>query len=281
MPKRYKRKSFTHLEPHDHNFSSSKRLTKSHWPVAQCQNNTSTQAGTINFDELLPRIDSICDDIQREYRKVPGLILTEDDLKCILYNKLASQPELSCRARTRDRNIHASSVHAEVPWFDESWRLRIKPDITIIEPRHVEILRYRSPRLHWDRNKYFSEGVPRPSKQFGINGKALTFELKFARRGITDSFYRLVRMDYAKIQRLFSILDSRGEGDSVYSYLVILNKYKQNLDKVNLLTRFLEVSGSSYRHKIIYITGRFRRSPISYFTGSGSFSTILRCDPMK
>lgn len=226
----------------------------------------------LNFDELLPRIDIIASQVEREYRKTPGLILTEDDLKCILYNKLTSQPGLSCPARTRDRGIGAIAVHTEVPWFDEDWKLRIKPDITIVEPRHVKILRRRLPRLRIGRDRHLDEIVPRPSKQFGISGKALTFELKFARTGITDSFYRLVRKDYAKIQRLFSILDSRGEGDSVYSYLVILNKYRQNLDEGNPLTRLLATNGSSYRHKIIYITGRFRLNPISAFIGGGSFS---------
>jgi hypothetical protein len=225
----------------------------------------------LNFDELLPRIDTIANEIERDYRMVPGLILTEDDLKCILYNKLTSQPGLSCQSRTHDRSIRASAVHAEVTWFDEAGRLRIKPDITVIEPRHVKILRSRFQRLRLDRDRHDDEFIPPPSKQFGFNGKALTFELKFARKGITDSFYRLVRMDYAKMQRLFGILDSRGEGDSVYSYLVILNKYRQKLDKGNPLTRFLAMNGSSGRHKIIYITGRFRLSPISYFIGNGSF----------
>jgi hypothetical protein len=78
-------------------------------------------------------------------------------------------------------------------------------------------------------------------------------------------------MDYAKMRRLFSILDSRGEGDSVYSYLVILNKYRQNLDQANPLTQFMATNGSSGKHKIIYITGRFRLNPISYFIGKGSF----------
>lgn len=269
MPKINKRKSSVTVPPRNYNLTNTERRTKYLRPTFRENDDTQGRAGTINFNELLPRIDIIFNEIQTEYRRVPGLILTEDDLKCVLYNKLTSQPGLSCQTRTHDRFIRASAVHSEVTWFDESWRLRIKPDLTVIEPRYIKIFRRQLSRL--ERAAHLDEFTPRPSKEFGINGKALTFELKFARRGITDSFYRLVRMDYAKMHRLFNILDSRGEGDSVFSYLVILNKYRQKLDKGNPFIRFLSTHGSSHRHKIIYITGRFPLKTLSHFIGSGSF----------
>ena len=39
---------------------------------------------TLNFSSLLNEIDIVLDEIEVGYQQVPGLILTEDDLKCVL-----------------------------------------------------------------------------------------------------------------------------------------------------------------------------------------------------
>ena len=67
----------------------------------------------------------------------------------------------------------------------------------------------------------FHRGSRLPSKQFAFSGDTITLELKFARNGIDNAMARLIRSDFQKMNRLFRILGDRGEGDSIFSYLVI------------------------------------------------------------
>jgi hypothetical protein len=218
---------------------------------------------TLDINNLLPQIDQVFDEIEQEYQAVPGWMLTEDDLKCVLYKKLTCMPELSEPVRTQDRRIHGTPVHAEVSWFGEDRRLCIKPDITIIEPENMSILHGYVPRTvtygkrpqPQRQETVRHEAMPLPSKQFEFGGKAIIFELKFARRGMTNGMFRLMRIDFEKMMRLFEILDRRGEGDSIFGYMVIFNKYRQDLEELPF-AEFLRQHGSGLRHKILYKTGR-------------------------
>ncbi len=73
----------------------------------------------------------------------------------------------------------------------------------------------------------FHRGSRLPSKQFAFSGDTITLELKFARNGIDNAMARLIRSDFQKMNRLFRILGDRGEGDSIFSYLVIFNRLDQ------------------------------------------------------
>jgi hypothetical protein len=224
---------------------------------------------TLDINNLLPQLDRVFDDIEREYRAVPGWILTEDDLKCILYNRLISILELSQPVRTQDRRIYGTAVHAEVSWFGETRRLCIKPDITIIEPENMSILHgyVRHAALHGKRPRpRLQQAPPLPSKQFEFGGKAIIFELKFARRGMTDAMMRLIRIDFEKMMGLFEILDRRGEGGGIFGYMVILNKYRQNLRELPF-AEFMRLHGSGPRHKILYKTGRLPRPDYGTLVG--------------
>ena len=182
-------------------------------------------------------------EIEEEYQQTQGLILTEDDLKCLFYSKLMQIPELSQQIKTQDQQIYAKSIHAEVSWYDENGNLSIKPDITILEPEHLSIL-----------HRYGSN-LRLPSKQFEFNGKAIIFELKFIRNktGITPrTFNGPIMKDYRKIQRLFAKLASQGKPDDVFCYFVIFSK--TNI-KCREFDRFIEQNGQSNKHKIIYAAG--------------------------
>lgn len=220
---------------------------------------------TLDMNNLLPQLDQVIDEIGQEYLAAPGLILTEDDLKCLLYKKLTDMPGLSEPVRTQDQHIRGTSVHAEVSWYGENRTLCIKPDITIVEPEHLSILhgyvpnygaRERDPRRPAPRRPR-CETPPLPSKQFEFGGKAVIFELKFARKGMTAAMFRLIRMDFSKMTRLFEILDRRGEGNTVFSYMVIFNKYRESLEGTEL-GEFMREHGASHRHKILYKAGRLR-----------------------
>lgn len=98
----------------------------------------------LNFDVLNPRIERLIDLLGLEYSLDPGSILTEDDLKCTLFNRLSRLPTLRKPRFTRDSYLLGSSVHSELSWFDENRRPGIRPDITIIEPEYLRILQDRA-----------------------------------------------------------------------------------------------------------------------------------------
>ena len=142
----------------------------------------------LNFDTLNPRIERLIDLLSLEYSLAPGSILTEDDLKCILFNRLSRLSPLRKPRFTRDSYLLGSSVHSELSWYDENRRLGIRPDITIIEPEYMRILQdHAEPVIDPFCGPFGPVRRARrlPSKQYEIDGKAITFELKFARAGIS------------------------------------------------------------------------------------------------
>ena len=128
----------------------------------------------LDINNLLPQFEQAISDLGLEYLAAPGLILTEDDLKCLLYKKLTCMPEFSEPVPTQDRHIRGTPVHAEVSWYGEKRMLCIKPDITIVEPENVSILHGYVPN-HGARMNIFRRPLnermphqtpPLPSKQF-------------------------------------------------------------------------------------------------------------------
>lgn len=242
---------------------------------------------TLDFNILCPQIENIFKEIETEYQTIKGLILTEDDLKCLLYKKLTSLPALSKPTPTQNGHILGSSVHAEVSWYGENEsgpprRLSIKPDITILEPEHMSILQGYMPLSQRSRdtslpasrqsNIYNYDETPRlPSKQFVFAGKAIIFELKFARRGMNEVTLRSIKDDYDQIMRLFSIFDNRGDGNSIFSYLVIFDKYQSELIS-GPFAEFLREHGNSFRHKVVYKTGKVPNLPVQRRLGRMSNS---------
>lgn len=198
---------------------------------------------TLDFS-VGPVIEAKIKEIEKEYQQSQGLILTEDDLKCMLYKKLMEIPELSEITRTEDPHISANSIHTEVSWYDDNKKLTIKPDITILEPKNLSIL-----------HGCYDYDARLPSKQFEFYGKAIILELKFIRNktGIRNATLNgPIRKDFEKIKRLFERLESQNKPDEVFCYFIIFNK--TNI-KCKEFDRFIEEYGQGNRHKILYGTG--------------------------
>lgn len=125
---------------------------------------------------LHSQIIDLIDQIEIEFRENQGLILTEDDLKCIIYSRLSQIDDFKTYKRTIDRGIKANSVHSELSWYNSENKIAIKPDITILEPNNLSIL------------KGIGSKIKLPSKQFSFAGSAIIFEIKFIRiqSGITE-----------------------------------------------------------------------------------------------
>lgn len=247
----------------------------------------------LDFAVLHPQIGRVIDRVARIYQSAQGRILTEEDLRWNLIYRLHRLRSLKVAMPSQDRHIRATSVHAQLSWYDEAWKLSIIPDITILEPEHLNILHGYEPLLsppYWSASTpqrrsrrpqstidpflgagsiAFSLGSgslprssrsyrPMPSKQFEFGGNAITLELKFAREGINSALLKEVKKDFNKMNRLFDILDSRGEGDTIFSYIVVLDKYQPKPNN-RAFARFLTDNECSYRHKIIYKAGNVPR----------------------
>jgi len=153
----------------------------------------------------------------------PGALLTEGDLQCHLFRELSLIGAFSKPARTQESQISATFIHTQVPWFDAQGKLTVRPDITILDPLHLNV-RYR----------LGSVKAP-PSKGFHFDGRAFIFELKFIRgpRGIGETELARIQKDFDKIEKLFSRLEQDGDADHVFCYFVIFSRYKIAYDNLN------------------------------------------------
>jgi hypothetical protein len=176
------------------------------------------------MDHLRPAIENKIQRLAADYRRVPGSILTEDDLQCLLVRRLLEIPELRHTRPTLDGML-GTMVHTEVSWFDENHQLRIKPDVTILDPQELSM-------FHALRH-----GYPLPRKGFNFAGSSIIFELKFVRNklGISRACTRTVRDDIGKIIRLFERLAHQGAGHELFCYFVIFSKVAQRVPEFDEL----------------------------------------------
>lgn len=165
------------------------------------------------MDHLRPQIDGLIEQLATEYRAAPASILTENDLQCLLVSRLLNLNELRGTRPTLDASIQGTMVHSEVSWFDENGRLRLKPDITILEPGHMSIMTGIG-------------GVQLPRKGFHFGGRAIIFELKLVRgrSGITSRSVASIRGDLAKIDRLLRKIETDGAREDLFCYFVVFSK---------------------------------------------------------
>jgi len=174
------------------------------------------------MDELLSRIEDKIEGVASFYRRVPGAILTEDDLKCFLFSRLLEVDELRTPRPTLSPGVLGTMVHTEVSWLDEDGRLSKKPDITILHPKDLSI--FQDPR----ESNIFDRGQPRIalSKGFRFSGKAIIFEVKFIRgkRGVIQPHLKAVRKDLQKVTGLFDQLARIGAEDELFCYFVIFSR---------------------------------------------------------
>ena len=192
------------------------------------------------MDHLRQQIEQKIEQLASEYRNAPATILTEDDLQCLLVDRLLDVPELSLVKPTRDADVRGTMVHTEVSWFDENGRLRIKPDITILEPSNLSIF-------------HGSDGCSLPRKGFTFDGRAVIFELKLirGRSGVTKRSVAAIRRDLDKITRLLTKLENEGVANHVFCYFVVFSKVDRHSPELDGLA---SRCGANHRLAFMYKT---------------------------
>src|SRR5687767_246826 len=88
---------------------------------------------------LLYQVERCISRLNLEYRLTPGSILTEHDLRCQLHNHLSALPALRRTTSIQDTKTLGTGLHHDLSWYDQNNKLRIRPDITILEPEGLTI----------------------------------------------------------------------------------------------------------------------------------------------
>lgn len=112
-------------------------------------------------------------ELHNDYRINTGLILTEGDLECHLFNKLIHHNNLSGYFPSKDAlrngtNITTSFVHSQVTWFKPDKLSGFEVDITIADPQFLEVSDL----------EMFEDF---PHKGFAYDGPCIAIEAKFIR----------------------------------------------------------------------------------------------------
>lgn len=171
------------------------------------------------------KLEVSIEDLAREWRHTPGLLLTEDDFKCHLMARFADIGDLGVPVDSADVGVRATAVHAEVPWFDDQDQLRLRPDITITDPSALSIQRA------------MQQGIPLPRKGFHFTGPSVIVELKLyrGRDRIRPRSLEVIRRDVEKIERLVERARRLSPGTFLYGIVVVFGKYFGTCSEVNQL----------------------------------------------
>ena len=201
--------------------------------------------------EVVSDIEAAVRSIENEYRRNQGLILTESDLAALIYARLrvlfhkpGNKSGLYWHMRTQDPDVLASPLHLEVPWYDLNGKLKIRPDITILEPAQLSILHR------------YGDGLRLPSKQFEFAGNAIILELKFIRykSGITVHALEQIARDFSKVRE--NLMNARGNPNllgSPYCLFVIFNKTDNRCAEFD---QYLAEHAEGDWYKYIYGSGK-------------------------
>lgn len=172
----------------------------------------------MNLEQALTRIEFHVDQIFQDWNRVKGMILTESDLQCLLFSRISSDELFSQATATADEGVFATMVHSEVSWFGVDQRenfLSIKPDLTILEPRHLSLVA----------NLYDSE-LNLPSKGFSFQGKAIVIEIKFHRNSgrPTRNFVSEFNEDLSNLNKLINKFKLAGEDQKVLGIQITFDR---------------------------------------------------------
>ena len=122
--------------------------------------------------------------LQQSFQVNRGMLLTEGDLECHLFNELLNQPELSgfhaskndsVINRQMGNSLKTSYVHSQVTWFKPDKKSGFKVDLTIGDPKLLEVANIEL------FEKYTSKG-------FAYDGPCVAIELKFIRNEDNASY---------------------------------------------------------------------------------------------
>jgi len=115
--------------------------------------------------------------LQQEYYLNRGMLLTEGDLECHLFNKLLQEEELKGYHNSKNDSflntgkgseLKTSYFHSQVTWFKPDKKSGFEVDLTICDPKLLEVVNI----------ELFEEYT---NKGFAYDGPCIAIEAKFIR----------------------------------------------------------------------------------------------------
>jgi hypothetical protein len=98
----------------------------------------------MNFNAVTQQVERCISRLGLEYHLAPASFLTEYDLKSRLHHLLNSLPAARRSICARHQKLRAMVAHSDLSWFDEDGLLRIRPDITVLEPERIQLPHWTS-----------------------------------------------------------------------------------------------------------------------------------------
>lgn len=174
---------------------------------------------TYRSSDILGIINKSLQILEMEWQDSQGLLLSEDDFKHHLLRIMYQNKVFLEKTVTRDLDIKGSPIHSEINFFDENQELKIKPDISILNPENLSI-------AHSLQKFVFKNGrliyANTTGKSFEFTGEAIVIELAFIKKnnGITHKRdIEKIREDFNKINQLIRI-----NGNSIKGFIAVFSK---------------------------------------------------------
>lgn len=125
--------------------------------------------------------------LQLDFQRIKGLILTEGDLECELYSRLKRNRNFNNYIQNESSDWKTGFVHSQVTWFKQGQHSGFEVDLTILNPARLSI-------------DALDLSIDYPHKGFFYDGECIGIELKFIRDGTNNSIIkRNSLVDYKKI----------------------------------------------------------------------------------
>jgi len=115
--------------------------------------------------------------LQKTYQVNRGMLLTEGDLECHIFNYLMNEKELNGYHKSKNdtfsnsgngSELKTSFIHSQVTWFKPDKKSGFEVDLTIANPKNLEVINI----------ELFEEWT---SKGFAYDGPCIAIEVKFIR----------------------------------------------------------------------------------------------------
>ncbi|MFA7301644.1 MAG: hypothetical protein WC069_05015 [Candidatus Shapirobacteria bacterium] len=166
-------------------------------------------------------ISESIDELRSLFKHNPHLFLTEEDVRCVLFQLLTSRLGLR---RTYNGSL-SSPVHSEVRWYGKDQNLRNRSDVVILDTSDLRVTK---------------DGFPLPSKGYGFNNFYGAIELKLRRvGGETDTkWIQLLNKDLATLK---SLKTSIVNGYDPLLVLIAFDRKKDISDKISQLPQEVNV----------------------------------------
>lgn len=180
----------------------------------------------------LKSVKSAIENIQQEYCKNRGMLLTEGDLECHLFNWLLKDENLKGFHNSKNDSIFSMKevlkttfVHSQVTWFKQGQKSGFEVDLTIGEPSKLEVINI----------ELFEEYT---NKGFAYDGPCIAIELKFIRNiekansyGHEDYLKLRDRLIPAKIENIIDKKYQISNQNNIAFYSIVGCKDKDIFEK--------------------------------------------------